>query len=187
MPWIKGAELFDHCGPNAYMSWLTNGHSGLGIEKTTNVFELMVLNLFSEIETLTQDDELAVFMIGIGKMIVDQVKDFNSFRSVLNEKVIIEGFGEGAAFRSFSVLDLRGYDGEINTPALQNYTKQTGQTVDLVLNHNKRGGGDLRFIRLNNQLDLNDAKEHCGFVHQNGFLACFDTMLNYRPILEKLK
>lgn len=167
LPWIKFVEVWDHCGPTNAMNLLGGGDSNLIFSPV----QAVLISEFSDFEgQLSAADIKSVKLLEIGNFIIDKFKTFSETTAELGKATI-------KTVNGYNVADYRPIDANfpLNFEAAGKFEKKNG--IDLIVSHNPRGKFEWRMIRKNETgVDFNPLRGLPGvdFVHQSGFLACFD-------------
>jgi hypothetical protein len=120
----------------------------------------------------------------IGRNIIDSYEDFHKTMKILKQNAEI------FSHNKYYIVDYRDCPEDLNKIALktfeQNYEKERGIKIDIILNRNFRGESKFRMIRRNDNVNFSCCKDLLGvtFVHQSGFLVVFDG--DYEEIVDAL-
>lgn len=177
LPWIKFVETNDANGGVKAMELVGGGDFNL----IFSPIQGLVLKKFSEseLEENFEQFECQKGLIELGNYIIQGYNDYHNTYSKLQETTIHE-------VNRFRVADYNFIPKNfpLNFNAAAKWEKENN--VDIVYTFNDRGENKSRMIRKKENIDFNPARglENVGFVHQSGFLICFDG--DYRVILEKL-
>lgn len=172
LPWIKMVEVWDHCGPQKAMELVGGGDSSLIFSPLQDFCIKMFSNVDGKVNMHMRE-----MMRDIGEHIISLRSEFSASYADLKEKSkILECEG-------FRVIDYR--ECAINPYFLASSKLEKENKIDIILNNNERGNSKLRMIR-KIDIDFNQASKIEGveFVHQSGFLICFDG--DYCKILKTL-
>jgi hypothetical protein len=167
LPWIKFVEVHDHSGPANAMNLVGGGDFNLIFSPIQGI----TLKAFSEIDLTRPVGQLWVKsqLLELGQYIIQGYQDYHDTYSKLKEAEIKEINGFRVADYNFIPKNF-----PLNFNAAKKFEQENG--VDIVYTFNDRGASKFRMIRKNEKVDFNQAKdvETVSFVHQSGFLICFD-------------
>lgn len=177
LPWIRFTEVNDHSGGAKAMDLVGGGDFNLIFSPVQG----MMLKQFSEIDLTDNICQVIAWgaLVEQGRYIIQGYKDYHDTYSKLKQAEIKEINGFRVADYNFIPKNF-----PLNFNAAKKFEQENG--VDIVYTFNDRGASKFRMIRKNENVDFNQAKnvETVSFVHQSGFLICFDVAPEL--ILEKL-
>lgn len=184
LPWIKYVEIEDHCGIQAQIDFLGKGTRGDIKSVLASPIDSYLINLFSHYSMIEAGMPLYDTMRGIGATIINQYESYYDVLEEIKQKCHVYRLDD-----DINILDCRQLTSEQihGSQAVHDFNKEN--KIDIVLNNNVRGGGDLRLVRLNHsKFDFNLVKDMSGigFVHQSGFLVSFESDgASWRTIVRK--
>ena len=180
LPWIATVETHDHNGPGAVKELLM---SDLPTNHVTDLIQdpclSALLFIFEAGDEVCPKSSFYKIMQSIGLKIQC---DYSEYKVCYED--LVANFEE-LRVHDYILVDLRKINQSVfSHTAFNKFFSE--HDFDMILNHNSRGGDSFRLKRLFDDIDFNKAKEYCGFVHQNGFLATFNDINDLGKIVEKL-
>lgn len=178
-PTFRFIEIFDSYGPKAAAKFLNTTEEVL--ELSNNPICSAIIELFSNVSgELT--DPLCSVMKEMGKSICCFIEKTDKLLKIVENGV------EFVKFKDLTIINVLNCklenDVKIEELPTKKYCKINKIEADIVLTKNSRGAG-YRLISNNTDKIKFLQNEKCSFVHNSGFLVCFDKLEDYQTIISE--